>query len=772
LATTSIGKFQVVGRLGRGGMAEIYVCRLQGIGGFDKEVVVKRIIAERAGDPQFVQMFLDEARMVANLNHPNIVQVYEIGEEAGAPFMVMEYVKGVTLGMIIRESHKQKKVHLGHAVAIIEGVADALDYAHNARGTDGQPLGLVHRDVSPGNIVVSREGIPKLLDFGVARARGRLSQTDAGTLKGKVRYMAPEQVSQGPLDQRADIFSLGICLFELTTGSHPFGPPGGSDVAVLRNIVNGVFANPSDLVPNYPRALEQIVLSAIEQDVNKRCSSARELRERLESFLVATRYGSSRRELVPWMRTLFPDFSSLTKTGGLTAFTMGTPSGGQPITPTPTNATASLGPIPTHLSGASWPAVQESDWQPPALGPADTTKLNTEPRSLSRRLLAAKWPMAVGAAVALLAASLVVFRVGPFASRPPLPVLGPSPTGGSDDDAALAYLDAAEKLARERHFEPALDMLSKAGELKIKRPDLNIRLTNLRYTVATAAVLRQARAAAEDKDWRAALAAGRTVLGRDPENAEAKQIVATARTALEPHGAERVAVAARPPGRARPTGTRAEAPGRGGRPTVALAQGAGSERPDPPGREAAIGEAPAPTLKVAQAPVPAAPRLDPAPESRMVVRSAPSAPDSSTPAGPALPAAAAARPASATPPAHPASGGLVHSAFSKSSIPKPTLPRSFVAQNPEQLARGCQLVESALVSDAGLDPAFARGITGPFRRALPNNAQVYPVAMYYFLVREAALQRDNRAAAADLAAAQTSGTLIKFRDLPAFERPL
>jgi eukaryotic-like serine/threonine-protein kinase len=226
--SASIGKFQIVGQLGRGGMADVFVCRLQGIGGFDKEVVLKRIIPERAGDPHFVKMFLDEARVVANLNHPNIVQVFEIGEQDGIPYMAMEYVKGVTLSMVIREASRQKKINYSHCATIIAGVCDALEYAHNANGPDGEPLGLVHRDVTPGNIVISREGTPKLLDFGVARARGRLAQTEAGTIKGKLRYMAPEQISQGPLDARADIFSLGVCLFEITTGQHPFGPRNGS----------------------------------------------------------------------------------------------------------------------------------------------------------------------------------------------------------------------------------------------------------------------------------------------------------------------------------------------------------------------------------------------------------------------------------------------------------------------------------------------------------------------------------------------------------------
>ena len=130
--------------------------------------------------------------------------------------------------------------------------------------------------------------MPKLLDFGVARARGRLAQTEAGTIKGKLRYMAPEQVSQGPLDHRADIFSLGVCLFELTTGHHPFGPPNGSEVATLKNIMNGVISRPTTLVPGYPPALEAILLSAIELDVQKRCPSAAEFRQRLDAFVAAS----------------------------------------------------------------------------------------------------------------------------------------------------------------------------------------------------------------------------------------------------------------------------------------------------------------------------------------------------------------------------------------------------------------------------------------------------------------------------------------------------
>jgi serine/threonine protein kinase len=256
VSNATFGKFQVVGQIARGGMADIFLCRLQGIGGFEKEVVIKCILPERANDPDFVSMFLDEARVAANLNHPGIVQVFEIGEEGGIPYIAMEYVKGVTLQMVVREMHRQKKMHYGHCAKILAGVCEALDYAHNAVNADGERLDLVHRDVSPANIIISREGVPKLLDFGVAKANKRLSETQAGTLKGKLRYMAPEQISQEAVDARADVFSLGVCLFELTTFRHPFAPAAGNEAALFANVLQGLATRPTDIVPGYPPDLE------------------------------------------------------------------------------------------------------------------------------------------------------------------------------------------------------------------------------------------------------------------------------------------------------------------------------------------------------------------------------------------------------------------------------------------------------------------------------------------------------------------------------------
>lgn len=280
----TIGKFQVLSKISQGGMADIYRCRLRGIGGFEKIVALKRIRADRVRDPDFVSMFLDEARLAGSLSHPHIVQVFEIGEVDGAPYIAMEYVEGPTLAQLIRQQRRAGRFQLAPMVKIAADIAAGLHHAHSACGPSGEPLGLVHRDVSPQNIVISRPGVPKLLDFGVAKAKGRLTETKAGTLKGKLRYMAPEQLS-GTIDQRADVFALGVCLFEATTGQSPYGADDVDEVALFKNILSGQHARPSQLVPGYPRGLEDIVLWALQTDPTKRCSSALQLQKSLEEIL-------------------------------------------------------------------------------------------------------------------------------------------------------------------------------------------------------------------------------------------------------------------------------------------------------------------------------------------------------------------------------------------------------------------------------------------------------------------------------------------------------
>ena len=213
-AGTLLGKYEIVRKLATGGMAEIYLARIRGTAGFEKLVVLKRILPNVAEDPTFVHMFLDEARLAATLQHPNIADVYDVGDADGVYFFTMEYVHGQDVRAIKIASRKSgEPVPVAIALAIVYGIASALDYAHTRKGPDGLPLGLVHRDVSTSNILVSYDGAVKLVDFGIARAAGAQHKTLTGTLKGKIPYMSPEQCKGLPLDARSDLFSLGVVLY-------------------------------------------------------------------------------------------------------------------------------------------------------------------------------------------------------------------------------------------------------------------------------------------------------------------------------------------------------------------------------------------------------------------------------------------------------------------------------------------------------------------------------------------------------------------------------
>jgi serine/threonine-protein kinase len=755
VSRASFGKFQTVGRIARGGMADVFLCRLQGIGGFHKDVVVKCILPERADDPDFVTMFLDEARVAANLTHPGIVQVFEIGEQDGIPYIAMEYVKGVTLAMVMREMHRQKNVHYGHCVKIVMAICEALDYAHNAAGPDGEPLGLVHRDVTPGNIVISREGVPKLLDFGVAKTNRRLSETQAGTLKGKLRYMPPEQVSMGTVDQRADIFSLGICLYELTTFHHPFGPIDGNDVALLRSIVDGnTTIAPSQVVPDYPPELEKIVLGAIERDVGKRIGSAREMRDRLEAFAASGPYGASTRELVAWLRDLFPDFGSLTKTGDLTIFA-GTHAGALPAPPP-------SGPAPTVSTS--------------------TTKLTTlsrPPAGVRRGRLGdwirsvRAWWWSVGVLAAAAAVLMAVRSHQPIVIKPPGRIVSPGP---GEDEAARKYLDAADQMVAEKRLEPALQMLGKAAELKIRSAELNIRLTQLRDAVTTAALIKQAETHLQQKEWGAAIDAAKNALDRNPESAEAVRIIASGRSSSAPPA---------------PPVDRSREQRREGTLTITTSPPAMIYVDDEPiGRSPLSRRVPAGAHRVqvrshgfrpGEAQIKVAPGQTVALVLPLV--SEPALPATTLPAPVERPAAR--RPSPEPPPAPPPpvegsapalpikpTSAAVTSAMPRTPIPMPTLPRLVFVHDPDQLNRVCQLVELLAVSRAGVTREFARGVTLPLRRRVGASGLVYPVAMYYFVVHEAALGHDSVAAAANLAAAHGDGSIVKLNDLPAVERDL
>ena len=282
---TWLGKHELLLRIGRGGMATVWVAREHAEKPEEQRLVaVKAILADLAGDPEFVKMFLDEGRLVQSIRHPNVVDVYEVGEHAGVMFMSMEWVEGDSLHAIIAEAGKRRPIPPEMAVRIIADAAAGLHAAHEAKGPDGELLGVVHRDVSPHNILLGTDGAIKLVDFGVAKAMGRLSEaTSAGQLKGKFGYMSPEQAMAKPIDRRSDVFSLGIVLFELTTGRRLFR--GEHDAETLHLVVSGQIPKPSKIDEKYPEKLERIVLKALERDIDRRYQTAEELQKDLESYL-------------------------------------------------------------------------------------------------------------------------------------------------------------------------------------------------------------------------------------------------------------------------------------------------------------------------------------------------------------------------------------------------------------------------------------------------------------------------------------------------------
>src|SRR3954470_18043116 len=255
-----LGRYVILKHLASGGMADVLLARTTGLEGLERHVVIKRIRHELAHDRRFIGMFLDEARVAATLHHQNIVQVHDIGEAAGEYFIAMEYVHGEDVRKILSSASKHRThVPLGYAVAIVSAAAAGLHYAHERRGSDKQPLGIVHRDVSPSNILVCYDGSIKIVDFGIAKASAR-QETRSSNLKGKISYMSPEQCKSAEIDRRSDVYSLGIVLYELATTSRLF--KGANDYLVMDQIVNGRVPLPQLRRPDLPAELSAIIMRA------------------------------------------------------------------------------------------------------------------------------------------------------------------------------------------------------------------------------------------------------------------------------------------------------------------------------------------------------------------------------------------------------------------------------------------------------------------------------------------------------------------------------
>ncbi len=280
-----LGDCELLLRVGRGGMATVWVAREQVQGrAEDRLVAVKAMLPELAEEAEFVRMFLDEVRLVRSIRHPNVVSVHDVGEHDGVMWMSMEWVEGESLHTVIAEAGKRRAIPPEMAVRILAEAAAGLHAAHELRDENGGPRGVVHRDISPHNILIGTNGAVKIVDFGVAKAVGRVSEaTRAGQLKGKFGYMSPEQARGKPIDRRSDLFALGIVLFELTTSRRLFR--GESDIETLKLVISSRIPPPTSLDPTYPPELERIVLRALQRDPQGRYQTAAELEADLRGYL-------------------------------------------------------------------------------------------------------------------------------------------------------------------------------------------------------------------------------------------------------------------------------------------------------------------------------------------------------------------------------------------------------------------------------------------------------------------------------------------------------
>ncbi len=279
----TLSRYEIVGRLATGGMAEVWLARAKGIAGFEKLVVLKTILPHLAEDARFVQMFVNEARLAALLGHPNCVQIFDLGQEDSILFIAMEFIDGFSLTRLLTRSRERNvPVPPQVLVRIIMDACSGLDYAHQLTDREGHPLHLVHRDVSPDNLIVSFAGHTKVVDFGVAKAASaaQLALSTAGQVKGKHGFIAPEYLLGQPIDGRADVFALGVTLYRALTRKKPF--LGETDAQVSMAVLGATPRAPIEHVPTIPPPLSEVVMRALEKDPAQRFSSARALRQALE----------------------------------------------------------------------------------------------------------------------------------------------------------------------------------------------------------------------------------------------------------------------------------------------------------------------------------------------------------------------------------------------------------------------------------------------------------------------------------------------------------
>jgi serine/threonine protein kinase len=389
------GDFEIVRRLRVGGMATLYLARRHGAAGFSRLVALKMIHSHMLEQPAFVEMFVDEARICSRITHPNVVHVEEFGVIDGVHYLVMEFLDGCSVSELLQVCGKRRRrLDPELAARVIMQVARGLHAAHETCDQDGEPLDIVHRDISPSNILLSIDGNAKLIDFGIARARNRLSETQAGvTLKGKYKYVAPEQATRGPVDRRADVFSLGVVFWEMLVGRPLF--PDDSYVTLFNRLQRTEVEPPSSVNPDVPAVLDPIVLAMLQHDPAGRPTTGADVERRIAAALP----GAANREaneLGALAREVRDACAALRTTDD---------GGGSP---------AGFSPTPRSMSMRSPTRAELPEAQP---GSAPSGAATTQPRSASRWTRRPIWFAAAGLAAGLAVVGLIAVRNGRTGSR-------------------------------------------------------------------------------------------------------------------------------------------------------------------------------------------------------------------------------------------------------------------------------------------------------------------------------------------------------------------
>jgi serine/threonine-protein kinase len=306
---TRVGRYTLCRELASGGMATVYLARAEGPVGFAKLVAIKRIHRHLAKEPAFVEMFLDEASLAARLHHANVCSVFDFGEEDGSYYIAMEYLVGESLNRVLRAQKHAPSVdwtrYAALAARVIADACEGLHAAHELCDESGHPLHVVHRDISPENLFLTVDGVVKVVDFGIAKARQRLHTTATGELKGKHAYMAPEQLESEHVDRRTDIFSLGVVLWEMLTLHRLFRRP--TQLETLFALASEEIRPPSSVQPTVPPALDAIVLRALDRNPSRRYATARELGRDLSAFVATQAAPTTLADVAEWFEQLFPD---------------------------------------------------------------------------------------------------------------------------------------------------------------------------------------------------------------------------------------------------------------------------------------------------------------------------------------------------------------------------------------------------------------------------------------------------------------------------------